>query len=100
MRTAVERLAAHERRWLAGDAKCQQHLSRERALADGMVAVIGEPDCVVWRHEHAVGARELPFPERAQEVAVAIEDDHRMGTSIEDVDVIVLVHADAADFLE
>jgi hypothetical protein len=28
------------------------------ALADGMVAVIGEPDSVVWRHERAVRARE------------------------------------------
>ena len=33
------------------DAKCQQHLSRERALADRVVAVVGELDRVVGRHD-------------------------------------------------
>src|SRR5262249_34398906 len=40
------------------------------------------------------------FAERTEKVAVAIEHDHRMLAAIEDVDVVVLVDSDAADFLK
>ena len=41
MGTAIERLAAHERRRPARDADFQQHLAIEGAFADGVVAVVG-----------------------------------------------------------
>jgi hypothetical protein len=51
---AMERLAAHVWSRLAGDAEGQQHLSFQRALADGVVSIVGEPNRVVRRHEHAM----------------------------------------------
>jgi transposase len=51
---AIPGLAAHVGCRLAGDAKGHQHLSFQRALADGVVSIVGEPDRVVRRHEHAM----------------------------------------------
>jgi hypothetical protein len=65
-----------------------------------VIAVVGQPYRVVGRHEHAVRARKQTFAERAQEVSVAVEYDHRMLAAIEDVDVVVPVDADVADLLE
>ena len=96
----MERLAAHVGRRLAGNAERQQHLAFQRALADGVVAVIGQPDRAVRGHEHAVRARENPLAPGTQEIAVAVEHDHRMLAAIEHVDIVVAVDADRADFLE
>jgi hypothetical protein len=41
----------------------QQHLSFQRALADGVVPIVGEPDRVVGRHEDAVGTGKHTFSE-------------------------------------
>jgi hypothetical protein len=60
---AMKRLPAHVGRRLAGDAEGEQHLSVARALADGVVAIVGEPDRVVGRHVDAVGAGKHPFAE-------------------------------------
>ena len=65
-----------------------------------MVAVVGQPDRVVGRHEHAMGARIDALTPGPQEVSVAVEHDHRVLAAVEDIDVVVAVHADAADFLE
>jgi glyoxylate carboligase len=65
-----------------------------------VVAIIGQPDGIVRRHEHAVRARKQTFAERAEEAAVAVEHDHRMLAAIENVDIVVLIDADAADFLK
>ena len=59
----MEWLAAHVGCRLAGNAESQQHFSFQRAPADGVVSIVGEPDRVVGSHEHAVGAREEPFAE-------------------------------------
>ena len=73
VRAAVEGLAAHVGRGHAGHAEGQQHLAVERAVADGVVAVVGQPQRVVGRHVHAVRAAEHALAPRAQEVAVAVE---------------------------
>jgi predicted aminopeptidase len=96
----MERLPAHVWGRFAGDAECQQHLALERALADGVVAIVGQPDRIVRRHEDAVCTREKSFSERAEEIAVAVEHDHRVFAAIENIDVVVIVYADAADFLK
>ena len=61
MGAAMEWLAAHVGCRLAGDSEGQQHLSFQRALADGVVSIVGEPDRVVGRHEHAMRAGKEPF---------------------------------------
>jgi hypothetical protein len=48
----------------------------------------------------AVGSRVLALAPRAQELALAVEDHHRMLAAIEDVDIVLAVDTDAADFLE
>src|SRR5262249_21719224 len=58
-----ERLAAHEGCRLARNAQRQQHPSFQRALADGVVAIVGEPDRVVGCHEDAVGTGKHTFSE-------------------------------------
>jgi len=59
-----------------------------------MVAVVGQPDRVVRRHEDAVGARVDPLAPGAQEVALAVEHAHRVLAAVEGIDVVVLVDAD------
>jgi len=54
MGAAVERLAAHIGRGLARDADRQQHFAVERAMANCVLAVIGQPKRVVGRHVNAV----------------------------------------------
>ena len=94
---AVERLAAHIGRRLAGDADRQQHLAVEGALADRVVAVVGQPDRLVRRHVDAVRPREDALAPGAQQVAVAVEHEHRVLAAVEGVDVVVLVDADRRD---
>ncbi len=97
VRAAMEGLAAHVRRRLAGDAEGQQHLAVERAVPDGVVAVVGQPQGLVGRHVDAVGAMKDTFAPGAQEVAVAIQHDHRVLAPIECVDAILLVDPDRGD---
>ena len=91
---AVERLAAHIGRGLARDADGEQHLAVERALANGMVAVVGQPDRIVRHHVDAVRAQEDALAPRAQKIAVPIEHAHRVLAAVEGIDVVVLVDAD------
>ena len=97
VRAAVERLAAHIRRGFAGDADGQQHLAVEGALANRVVAVVGQPERVVRRHVHAVRPHEDALAPRAQEIAVAVEHAHRVLAAVEGVNIVVLVDADRSD---
>src|SRR6185437_10064415 len=73
---AMEGLAAHVGTRRVGDPDGGQDLAVERAVPDGVVAVVGEPQRLVGGHVHAVGAMEEPLAPGAQEVAVAVEDHH------------------------
>ena len=75
-------------------------LPSERALAHGVVAVVGAVEIVVGVDVHAVRALEQALAPRAQEIALAIEHDHRVLAAIEDVDPILAVHADRRHVLE
>ena len=66
-------------------------------MPDRVVAVVGQPDRVVGRHVDAVRAVEHPLAPGAQEVAVAVEHDHRVLAAVEDVDVVLLVDPDRGD---
>ncbi len=94
---AMERLAAHIGRRLAGDADGQQPLTVEGALANRVIAVIGQPNRVVGRHVDTVRAHENVLTPRAQEVAFAIEHAHRVGAAVEGVDIVVFVDSDGGD---
>ena len=61
-----------------------------RAGAFGYVNKGGDPQVIV----QAVRTVEYPFTPGAQEAAVAIEDDHRVRTAIEHVDIVVAIDAD------
>jgi len=47
-----------------------------------------------------VRAREHPLAPRAQEVALAVEHDHRVLAAIEHIHVVLFIDADRANFLE
>ena len=94
---AVERLAAHIRRRLFGNADRQEHLAVGRTLAHGVVAVVGAIEIVVGIDVQAVGAREQAFAPTLDEIAVAVEHDHRVFAAIEDVDAVLAVDADRGD---
>ena len=100
MGAAVEGLAAEERRRFAGNADLEQHLAVERALAHGVVAVVGAIDGVVWPHVDAVRAMESALAPRFDEVALAVEHDHRVLAAVEDVDAVLAVDADGSRIAE
>ncbi len=63
-------------------------------MPDGVVTVVGEPQGVVGRHVDPVGAMEDALAPRAQEVALAVEDHHRVRAAVEGVDAILRVDPD------
>ena len=93
---AVKRLAAHERRGLVRDADGQQHLAVGRALAHGVVAVIGAIEIVVGIDVQAVGAVEQAFAPARDEIALAVQHHHRMVAAVEDVDAVLAVDRDGS----
>ena len=94
MGAAVERLAAHVGFGLAGDAEGHQHLAIERALAHGVVAVIGQIDRVVRAHMDAVRAAEHPLAPGAQQIAFSIEHGDRVLATIKGIDPLLSVDPD------
>ena len=96
MGAAVKRLAAHERRRLVRDADGQQHLAVGRALAHGMVAVIGAIEIVVGIDVQTMRAVEQAFAPAGDEIALAVEHHHRMVAAVEDVDAVLAVDRDGS----
>src|SRR5262249_7769155 len=97
MRAAVEGLAAHVRGRPAGDADGELNLSKARAPSDRVIAVIGAVEVVVAVDVQAMGAPEDALAPGSQEASRAVEDDHRVGAAVEDVDLILAVDADRGD---
>ena len=56
-----------------------------------MVLVVGQEQAVVRGDVDAVRASDRPLTPRAQERAVAVEDDDRVLAAVEDVDVVLRV---------
>ena len=101
MGAAMERLAAHIGRGLAGHPKLHQHLTVvEPAFAHERAAIVGQVDRIVGAHMDAVGAGILTLAPRAQKLAGAVEHHHRVLAAIEHIDIVVGVGADRADLLE
>src|ERR1700743_58464 len=97
MGAAMERLAAHERRRLAGDTDGQQHLALSRAFAHGVGAITGAIEGVVGIDVTAVGAMEQALAKAAQEISLAVQHHHRMFATVEDINAILAVDRDGGD---
>jgi len=65
-------------------------LALRRELAHGVVEIVGEPHHVVGVDGDAVGATDHALAPRAEEVAVAIEDDDRVLAPREDKRAVLL----------
>jgi hypothetical protein len=87
----MEWLAAHERRGFLRNADGEQHLAVGGAFAHGVVAVVGAIEIVVGVDVQAMRAGEQAFAKTLDEIAVAVEHDHRMLAAIEDVDAVLAV---------
>ena len=97
MGAAVERLAAHVGRRLAGKADGQQHLAVGGALAHRVVAVVGAVEIVVRVDVQPVRAVEQPFAPASDEAAVAVQHHHRVLAAIEHIDAVLAVDRDRRD---
>jgi hypothetical protein len=100
MRASAERPPAHERRRLARHPDRHQHLALERAFPHAMRAVIRAENRVIRCHVHAMRAREHPFAPSPQKIAVAVEHDHRVFTTVKYVNIIIPVNAHSAYLVE
>ena len=100
VRAAMERLAAHEGRRLAGHTDGELDLAGGRASAHGVIAVIGAVEIVVRIDVQAVRALEDALAPGAQEVALAVEHHHGVLAAIEHVDLVLAVDGDSADIHE
>src|SRR5262249_54029705 len=100
VRATVERLAAHVWGRLPGHAELEQHLSLGGALAHDVTAVVGAVEDVVGVDVQPVRARERALPPGPDEVALAVEDDHRVLAAVEAVDAVLAIDRDRGDVLE
>src|SRR5262249_35715432 len=66
-------------------------------LAHGVVAVVGAVELVVGIDVEAVGAPEEALAPAPDEVAVAVEHDHRVVAAIEHVDAVLAIDPDGTD---
>src|SRR5882724_9668319 len=64
---------------------------RRCAFPHRMVAVIGAVEMIVRVDVQPMRAAEQAFAPASDEIALAVEHDHRMGATIEDVDAILAV---------
>jgi hypothetical protein len=92
-------LVARIRR-LTGRAERHQLLAFGRALVDGVILVVGEPEVVFAVDEDAMRADEHALAPGIQEPAFLVEDDDRVLAAIEDVDPILGIARHASHFDE
>jgi hypothetical protein len=97
MGAAMKRLAAHERRRLVRDADGQQHLAVSIALAHRMISIVGAIQMIVRVDMQSVRAAKQAFAPALDEIAGAIEHDHRVGAAIEHIDTVFAVDRDGGD---
>ncbi len=90
----MERLAAHVWRRLAGDADLEQDLALERALAHGVVAVVGAVECLVRADVDAVRVPEHALAPGSKKIPLAVEHHHRVFAAVEDVDLVLGIDGD------
>src|SRR3954462_1873359 len=93
MRAAMERQPAHVWRRLSGNTNFEQYLALCCAFADEVTAVIRAIEEVVGIDVQAMSVRKRAFAPRRQEVAIRVEDNHRMLSAIEHVHAVLAVNS-------
>src|SRR5262245_41693238 len=84
---------------LIGRTNSKQELALGGELADSVVAIVSAVDGVVRTDVDGMGpAREEPFTPRTQQIALAIENDNRMLTACDQVDIVLGVDIDPRHF--
>src|SRR5580658_486370 len=97
MSAAVERHTAHIGCGFPWDADLQQHLTVECAVTHGVIAIVSQPDRVIGPHMDAMGAVKNVLTPGFQEVAFAIQNDHRMRAAVEAVNPVPAIDPDGGD---
>ena len=92
---SVEGITAVQLRRFVRDADGHDDLAVQRALPDGVVAVVRAVQGVVRPGGDPVSTAENSFSPRLDEIAVLVEDDHRVVAPAEDVHVVLGVSHDA-----
>src|SRR5712664_2064342 len=97
MRWPVEGLALPFRSRVIGAAQGHEQLAIQRKLLHRVYAIIHTVDHIIRADMDAMGAAaEHALAPGAQEVAIAIKDNHRVLAAVEDVHVVLGVHRDAS----
>src|SRR5437667_2322153 len=100
VRALIEGPSAHRRGGFSRRSDSHQDFALERALAHRMIEGIGEPDRVVGAHRHSVRIREgLLVAPAMQILAVAIDDDDRRVSAIEEIDAVLRIYYDSRDIV-
>ena len=85
---------------ISTDADGQEHLAIGGALAHRVVAVVGAIKTVVRVNVQPMRAAKQAFAPTPDEIAVAIQHDHRVLTAIEDIDTVLAVDRNRCDIGE
>ena len=100
MGAAPEGFAAHERRGLSGHPDREQHLAIQRALAHGVVTIVGQVERVVGTEMDPVRTVKDPVAPGAQIIAVAVEDDQRVFAAVEHVNLVPAIDGHRGDIAQ
>ncbi len=100
MGALAKRPSAHEGRRLTRDPDGEQDLPVERALAHRVIAIVGEVDRVVRREVQPMRMLEDALAPGAQDIAVAVENDHRMVAAVKRIDIVVAIDAYRGDIVQ
>src|SRR5262245_29966192 len=98
VRRSVERLAALEGRRGVGIPDGEQQPAFGRELPDGVMEVVGQPITTVGAHGDPMWPAEDSLAPRAAKAPLGVEDDDRMGASVEHDHVVLGVDGHAGSF--
>src|SRR5262249_29222679 len=96
--TAMKRLSTHKGRGLPRNTQGEEHLALQGALADGVIAVVCTKHRGIGPHGNTMGARKHPFTPGAQEMPLAVENHHRMRSTVKGIDIVLCINPNCGDF--
>src|SRR6516162_5228698 len=100
MGATIERLAALIGCGFSWNADRHQDFSVEGALPNRVIAVVRQKNRLIVTHGCAMGSFENAIAPRAEEVAIAIEDDDRMFATGEAVDLVLSIDCNGCHFMK
>jgi hypothetical protein len=96
----MERQTAHVWRRLSGDTNFEEYLAVCCAFADEVTAVIRAIEEVVGVDVQPMRAWKRAFAPRGEEVAIRVEDNHRVVSAIEHIHAVLAVNSHGCNVLE